>query len=148
MPDWVIQRFHYVRDTDLGPVNMCTPNKLQKEHGRFTQEGVRYEQSTHVNSLNKNDRTYPLTMSYEQTRNLSGLCTGTKDEQDICEHTKLRADTVAAVADVAMCTLDSTPASLKDHLDNQANLLNVPSIGVVRNTAFPTMQMNITIDEV
>ena len=42
-----------------------------------------------------------------------------------------------------MCTLDSAPASLKEHLDDQANLLNVPSVGVARNTAFPSMQMNI-----
>ena len=84
-----------MHDSDLDPVNTHTPNKLQKEHGSFTQEGVRYEQSTHTNSLDKNNCAYPLTMSYEQTCNLSGPCAGTKDKQEISKHNKLWADTVA-----------------------------------------------------
>ena len=44
---------------------------------------------------------------------------------------------------MAMCSLDAAPPQLKERLDEQANLLNVPRVGSERNTAFPFMQMNI-----
>ncbi|PIL25515.1 hypothetical protein GSI_12426 [Ganoderma sinense ZZ0214-1] len=82
-------------------------------------------------------------MSYEQTRKLSGPCIGTKFQDEISTHNELRAETVAAAAEVAMWSLDAAPPQLKERLDEQANLLNVPRVGCERNTAFPFMQMNI-----
>ncbi|KAI1783259.1 hypothetical protein LXA43DRAFT_1067802 [Ganoderma leucocontextum] len=143
MPDWVFQRFRLARDADLGPAEERTPNKPHKVNGEFTQEGVHYERSPLANSLEKNDRAYPLTMSYEQTRKLSGPCVGTKFEEEVSEHNTLHSETVAAAAEVAMCSLDVAPPQIKEHLDEQANLLNVPSVGSTRNTAFPFMQMNL-----
>ncbi|KAI1782626.1 hypothetical protein LXA43DRAFT_1103646 [Ganoderma leucocontextum] len=143
MPDWVFQRFRLARDTDLGPAEECTPNKPRKVNGEFTQEGVHYEWSPLANSLEKNDRTYPLTMSYEQTRKLSGPCVGTKFEEEVSEHNKLCSETVTAAAEVVMCSLNVAPPQIKEHLDKQANLLNVPSVGSTRNTAFPFMQINL-----
>ncbi|KAI1796542.1 hypothetical protein LXA43DRAFT_1157853 [Ganoderma leucocontextum] len=95
MPDWVFQRFRLARNTDLGPAEERAPNKLHKVNGEFTQEGVHYERSPLANSLKKNDRAYPLTMSHEQTRKLSGPCVGTKFEEEVSEHNKLRSETVA-----------------------------------------------------
>ncbi|PIL29419.1 hypothetical protein GSI_09471 [Ganoderma sinense ZZ0214-1] len=48
-----------------------------------------------------------------------------------------------AAAEVAMCSLDVAPPEFKEHLDEQASLLNVPAVGSSRNTTFLFMQMNI-----
>ncbi|PIL32686.1 hypothetical protein GSI_05391 [Ganoderma sinense ZZ0214-1] len=98
-------------------------------------------------------------MSYKQMRKLSGPCVGTKFQDEISAHNELRAETVAvrgppsalgmyrpvlkAAAEVAMWSLDAAPPQLKECLDEQANLLNVPRVRCERNTAFPFMQMNI-----
>ncbi|PIL25067.1 hypothetical protein GSI_12956 [Ganoderma sinense ZZ0214-1] len=82
-------------------------------------------------------------MSYEQTQKLSGPCVGTKFQEKIQEHNKLRSETVAAAAEVTMCSLDATPPQMREHLDDQANLLNIPAVGSEHNTTFPFMQMNV-----
>ncbi|PIL36550.1 hypothetical protein GSI_00239 [Ganoderma sinense ZZ0214-1] len=129
MAPWVVEKFCRVRDTNLGPRDKCTPNKPSKTHGKFSQDGVHYERSPLANSLEKNDHVYPLTMSYEQVRKLSGLCVGTKFKDEASVHNKLRAETVSAAAEVAMCSLDVTPPEFKEHLDEQASLLNVLAVG-------------------
>ncbi|PIL32162.1 hypothetical protein GSI_05407 [Ganoderma sinense ZZ0214-1] len=132
-----------MRNADLGPAADHTPNKPRKVNGEYTREGVHYERFPFANSLDNNNCAYPITMSYEQMHKLSGPCVGTKFQDEISAHSKLRSETVAAAAEVAMCSLDAAPPQLKEQLDEQANLLNVSRVGSEHNMAFPFMQINI-----
>ena len=42
-----------------------------------------------------------------------------------------------------MCSLAAAPIQMKERLDEQANLLNMPRVGSEQNSAFPFMQLNI-----
>ncbi|KAI1788704.1 hypothetical protein LXA43DRAFT_1097015 [Ganoderma leucocontextum] len=100
MPALVSAKFREMRDRNLGCRSQRTPNKPRKVKGQFTQEGITWEQHRLAKSIEKNERAYPMTLSFEQQHNLVGPCAGTKIHDDITVHNRLRAETVAHYAPV------------------------------------------------
>ncbi|KAM5530028.1 hypothetical protein V8D89_016304 [Ganoderma adspersum] len=72
-----------------------TPNKPHYVKGQFTEDGIEWERHDLAKSINKNKRAYPMTLSFEQQRNLVGPCAGTKIREDIAAHNQLRAETMS-----------------------------------------------------
>ncbi len=48
-----------------------------------------------------------------------------------------------AVAPLAMTALQAGPTYISETLEQQADAVNLPRIGCVKNCAFPTVQLNI-----
>ncbi|KAM5537732.1 hypothetical protein V8D89_008603 [Ganoderma adspersum] len=134
MPTLAPAKFHEMCDHNLGSRSCCTPNKPRHD-------GIEWERHDLVKSINTNEWAYPITLLFEQQRNLVGPCVGTKIHDDITAHNQMRAETAAA--DVGMCTLDAAPPELRQAANLQADLLNIAPVRNMRNTAFLFMQMNV-----
>ncbi|KAM5530472.1 hypothetical protein V8D89_015856 [Ganoderma adspersum] len=143
MPTLVPAKFYEMRNHNLGSRSCRMPNKPCYVKGQFTQDRIEWERHDLAKSIDTNERAYPMTLSFEQQRNLVGPCAGTKICDDITAHNQMRAETVSAAADVEMCALDAAPPELRQAADLQADLLNIAPVGNTRNTAFPFMQMNV-----
>ena len=87
-------KFCQMQGCNLGCRSHQTPNKPWKAKGRFTKEGIQWEQHPLAKGIKKNKRAYFLILSFEQQCNLVRPCARAKIHNNVTKHNKIRTNTI------------------------------------------------------
>ncbi|KAF8953459.1 hypothetical protein BDZ97DRAFT_1767424 [Flammula alnicola] len=88
-------------------------------------------------------RCYAFGMSFQSQKSLCSPCADGKVKDNDEATLKMRAELVRVTTAMAMRAIRTGPEEIMEHLDINAELLNIPSVGVNGNSAFAAAQLNL-----
>ncbi|KAF8972601.1 hypothetical protein BDZ97DRAFT_1913105 [Flammula alnicola] len=129
------------RDALLGPKELRS-----RTEPRDTQDGVRIGgtawERTNPTKV-RGGRCYAFGMSFQSQKSLCSPCADGKVKENDEATLKMRAELIRVTTAMAVRAIRSGPEEIMEHLDINAELLNIPSVGVNGNSAFAAAQLNL-----
>ncbi|KAF8960611.1 hypothetical protein BDZ97DRAFT_1921995 [Flammula alnicola] len=129
------------RDAVLGPRELRS-----RAEPSYTGDGVRIGgtawKRTNPTKV-RGGRCYAFGMSFQSQKSLCSPCADGKVKDNDEATLKMRAELVRVTTAMAMRAIRTGPEEIMEHLDINAELLNIPSVSVNGNSAFAAAQLNL-----
>ncbi|KDR65409.1 hypothetical protein GALMADRAFT_148722 [Galerina marginata CBS 339.88] len=129
------------RGVALGPRALRTRSEPTDAGGGNLVGGTAWERTNPTKV--RGGRCYAFGMSFQTQRTVSSPCADGKVKSNSKANLDMRSGLIGVASAMAMRAIRTGPMEIMEHIDINANILNVPSIGSNGNTAFAAAQLNL-----
>ncbi|KAF7350556.1 hypothetical protein MSAN_01615300 [Mycena sanguinolenta] len=143
MPEADKEALRKVAEAVIGPresVSLQAP--MHKDDGTWV-GGLAFERSDACKPVKHNTRCYTIANSYQTARGTWAPASSSKVCGSFDENNQMRHDLNLAIAPFPMHAMKKLPSETYDTIYQHTNMLNIPSLGLLGNTAHNTVQMNV-----
>ncbi|KAI0054200.1 hypothetical protein BV25DRAFT_1922948 [Artomyces pyxidatus] len=142
----LVGNFRASRDGMLGPSNARGRERpsMNAETGQL-EGGTAFERSGNAHPV-QNSRAYTIGLSYEKPTQILAPAVGNKSSPRLPLNSglRMRQNVMKSSMGLAMHGCEWLPQEYRDRMEEQAELVNAPNLGIDRNPCFFTAQVNLS----